>query len=49
MSVKYFKTKDGRVLTSKCDVYSKKLSERYTEVNKSGKAKAKKKPAKKKS
>ena len=49
MAVKYFKTKDGDILTSKCDVYSKKLKTRYTEVDKAGKAKAKKKVAKKKS
>ena len=49
MAVKYFKTKDGDILTSKCDVYSKKLKTRYTEVDKNGKAKAKKKAAKKKS
>ena len=49
MAVKYFKTKDGDILTSKCDVYSKKLKTRYTEVSKNGKAKTKKKVAKKKS
>ena len=48
MAVKYFKTKDGEILTSKCDVYSKKLKTRYTEVTKDGKAKAKKKTVKKK-
>ena len=48
MAVKYFKAKDGRILTSKCDVYSKKLKTRYTEVNKNGEAKAKKKAGKKK-
>ena len=48
MAVKYFKTKDGDILTSKCDVYSKKLKTRYTEVTKDGKAKTKKKVAKKK-
>ena len=49
VAVKYFKAKDGRILTSKCDVYSKKLKTRYTEVSKNGKAKTKKKVAKKKS
>ena len=48
MAVKYFKAKDGRILTSKCDVYSKKLKTRYTEVDKNGKAKAQKKATKKK-
>ena len=48
MAVKHFKAKDGRILTSKCDVYSKKLKTKYTEVDKNGKAKAKKKVAKKK-
>ena len=48
MAVKYFKTKDGDILTSKCDVYSKKLKTRYTEVDKNGKAKVQKKAAKKK-
>ena len=48
MAVKYFKTKDGDILTSKCDVYSKKLKTRYTEVDKDGKAKTQKKAAKKK-
>ena len=48
MAVKYFKTKDGEILTSKCDVYSKKLKTRYTEVDKNGKAKTQKKVAKEK-
>ena len=48
MAVKYFKAKDGRILTSKCDVYSKKLKTKYTEVDKNGKAKAKKTTKKKK-
>ena len=48
VAVKYFKSKDGRILTSKCDVYSKKLKTRYTEVDKAGKAKVKKKATKKK-
>lgn len=47
MATKYFKAKDGRILESKCDVYSKKLKTKYTEVDKAGKAKAGKVKAKK--
>ena len=48
MAVRYFKTKDGKILVSKRDVSSERLKTRYTEVDKNGKAKAKKKVAKKK-
>ena len=48
MAVRYFKTKDGKILVSKRDGSSKTLAKRYTEVDKNGKAKAKKKVAKKK-
>ena len=49
MAVRYFKTKDGKILVSKRDGSSKSLEKRYTEVDKNGKAKTKKKAAKKKS
>ena len=49
MAVKYFKTKDGKILVSKRDGSSEILKTRYTEVSKNGKAKTKKKVAKKKS
>lgn len=42
MAVRYFKTKDGKILVSKRDGSSKILAKRYTEVDKNGKAKAKK-------
>ena len=48
MAVRYFKTKDGKILVSKRDVSSERLKTRYTEVDKNGKAKAQKKTAKKK-
>ena len=48
MAVRYFKTKDGKILVSKRDGSSKNLKTRYTEVDKNGKAKAKKKVTKKK-
>ena len=48
VAVRYFKTKDGKILVSKRDGSSKSLAKRYTEVDKNGKAKAKKKVAKKK-
>ena len=48
MAVRYFKTKDGKILVSKRDVSSERLKTRYTEVDKNGKAKANKKVAKKK-
>ena len=49
MAVRYFKTKDGKILVSKRDGSSEILKTRYTEVSKDGKAKTKKKAAKKKS
>ena len=49
MAVRYFKTKDGKILLSKRDACSERLKARYTEVTKDGKAKTKKKAAKKKS
>ena len=48
MAVRYFKTKDGKILVSKRDGSSKSLAKRYIEVGKDGKARAKKKVAKKK-
>jgi hypothetical protein len=48
MAVRYFKTKDGKILVSKRDGSSKRLETRHTEVDKNGKAKAKKKVTKKK-
>ena len=48
MAIKYFKTKDGKILISKRDACSERLKTRYTEVTKDGKAKTKKKAAKKK-
>ena len=49
MAVRYFKTKSGKILVSKRDGSSNNLAKRHTEVDKNGKAKAKKKAAKKKS
>ena len=48
VAVRYFKTKDGKILVSKRDGSSKNLATRYTEVDKAGKAKAKKTAKKKK-
>jgi len=48
MAVRYFKTKDGKILVSKRAGSSKRLETRHTEVDKNGKAKAKKKVTKKK-
>ena len=48
MAVRYFKTKDGKILVSKRDGSSKILEKRHTEVDKDGKVKAQKKVAKKK-
>ena len=48
VAVRYFKTKDGKILVSKRDGSSKSLAKRYIEVGKDGKAKAKKKVSKKK-
>ena len=48
VAVRYFKTKDGKILVSKRDGSSKILAKRYTEVDKNGKAKAKKTAKKKK-
>ncbi len=48
MAVRYFKTKDGKILVSKRDGSSKRLETRHTEVDKSGKVKAKKTAKKKK-
>jgi hypothetical protein len=48
VAVRYFKTKDGKILVSKRDGSSKSLAKRYTEVDKNGKAKAKKTAKKKK-
>ena len=48
MAVRYFKTKDGKILVSKRDGSSEILKTRYTEVSKDGKVKAAKKTAKKK-
>ena len=48
MAIRYFKTKSGKILVSKRDGSSKNLAKRHTEVDKNGKAKAKKKVAKKK-
>ena len=49
VAVRYFKTKDGKILVSKRDGSSEMLKTRYTEVDKNGKAKAQKKATKKKS
>ena len=46
MAVRYFKTKSGKILVSKRDGSSKNLAKRHTEVDKNGKAKAKKKKEK---
>ena len=48
MAVRYFKTKDGKILVSKRDASSERLKARYTEVDKNGKVKAQKKATKKK-
>ena len=48
VAVRYFKTKDGKILISKRDVSSERLKARYTEVDKNGKVKAQKKATKKK-
>ena len=48
VAIRYFKTKSGKILVSKRDGSSKNLAKRHTEVDKNGKAKAKKKVAKKK-
>ena len=48
MAVRYFKTKDGKILVSKRAGSSKRLEKRHTEVDKSGKVKAKNTAKKKK-
>ena len=48
MAIRYFKTKSGKTLVSKRDGRSKNLAKRHTEVDKNGKAKAKKTAKKKK-
>ena len=48
VAVRYFKTKSGKILVSKRDGSSKNLAKRHTEVDKNGKAKAKKTAKKKK-
>tara|TARA_Y100000296_G_scaffold64698_1_gene76016 strand:+ start:54 stop:206 length:153 start_codon:yes stop_codon:yes gene_type:complete len=48
VAIRYFKTKSGKILVSKRDGSSKNLAKRHTEVDKNGKAKAKKTAKKKK-
>ena len=48
VDIRYFKTKSGKILVSKRDGSSKNLAKRHTEVDKSGKVKAKKTAKKKK-